>query len=491
MHSFDFFSVPPHTFIFQKESNKTNFGGFCCILYMIVMLCISLLYLIDFFINDKYEIEEVLIKRTTPYSERRKLNNDSNLNPKINITFELFNINFDRLSDKFVILDIYNNTFEKIERGKTIEKKVTELRLGIFYICNTDNVFNCTRDEEDGTLFNYYILLNYTGFNIKHDESIPIQKDENTYFYEEYEFFFNHILIRNLYWQNIYYKEKKGISRLLEKMLGKEKVYVNGYIESSESYLSDDDYVYLNKVIQYNKTYRLLGFINLNNDHEDYIEYRRKEINILDVLSIIGALFSSVKFVLFFIFSYYSKNFDNYKIIEKILYDNIKNRISINNNKKLNMKEIELTQDFNKSSSINDFDSNEKNNLIKVFNEPSPLIDNFANDNRLISNELYNNVDNINDSDFEVVDKDKYKNLKKFRFIHFFLNNLHLKCLNHFKQQEILYLCNEILLKYLSIDSILYNQMIFENLLKDYKWNDPKLNSLDNNDLLTKLKNLL
>ena len=71
-------------------------------------------------------------------------------------------------------------------------------------------------------------------------------------------------------------------------------------------------------------------------------------------------------------------------------------------------------------------------------------------------------------SDFEVVDKDKYKNLKKFRFIHFFLNNLHLKCLNHFKQQEILYLCNEILLKYLSIDSIMYNQMIFENLLKDF-----------------------
>ena len=90
-------------------------------------------------------------------------------------------------------------------------------------------------------------------------------------------------------------------------MLGKEKVYVNGYIESSESYLSDDDDLFLNKAIQFNKTYKFLGLIFLNNVHEDYIEYRRKEINILDVLSIIGALFSSIKFVFFFIFSYYSR----------------------------------------------------------------------------------------------------------------------------------------------------------------------------------------
>ena len=491
MHSFDFFSVPPHTFIFQKESNKTNFGGFCCVLYMIVMLCISLLYLIDFFINDKYEIQYAEIKNTTTYNQRRELNNDSDLNPNINITLQLYDFNGKKLSDRFVLLDIKND-YTKIERGKKIERRVTNAEFGIFYDCNSDNIDDCKRDVKDTTFLNYYIQIIYSGFELNHDQSIPFHKNESTNFEEIYEFFFNYILVRNLYWENIKYKEEKGISRLWDKMIGKNNSYIGGYIKSSESYIADNYGYYLNKTNEYDKTYILIGLIFFNNEHEQYIEYRRKKIELLDVLSVIGALFSSVKFVFFFIFSYYSKNFDSYKIIEKILYDNIKNRISINGNKKLNMKEIELTQDFNKSSSINDFDSNEKNNLIKdVFNEPSPLMDNFSNDNRLISNELYNNADNINDSDFEVVDRDKYKNLKKFRFIHFFLNNLHLKCLNHFKQQEILYLCNEILLKYLSIDSIMYNQMIFENLLKDYKWNDPKLNNLDNNDLLTKLKNLL
>ena len=32
--------------------------------------------------------------------------------------------------------------------------------------------------------------------------------------------------------------------------------------------------------------------------------------------------------------------------------------------------------------------------------------------------------------------------------------------------------------------------MILENLFKDYKWNSPLLNSIENNELVIKLKNL-
>ena len=39
----------------------------------------------------------------------------------------------------------------------------------------------------------------------------------------------------------------------------------------------------------------------------------------LDVLANIGALFSTIKFVFSFVFNFYSKNFDNYKIVGKIL----------------------------------------------------------------------------------------------------------------------------------------------------------------------------
>ena len=188
MHSFDFFSVPPHTFIFQKESNKTNFGGFCCVLYMIVMLCISLLYLIDFFINDKYEIQYAEIKNTTTYNQRRELNNDSDLNPNINITLQLYDFNGKKLSDRFVLLDIKND-YTKIERGKKIERRVTEAEFGIFYDCNSDNIDDCKRDVKDTTFLNYYIQIIYSGFELNHDQSIPFHKNESTNFEEFYEFF--------------------------------------------------------------------------------------------------------------------------------------------------------------------------------------------------------------------------------------------------------------------------------------------------------------
>ena len=33
-----------------------------------------------------------------------------------------------------------------------------------------------------------------------------------------------------------------------------------------------------------------------------------------------------------------------------------------------------------------------------------------------------------------------------------------------------------------------YHLMILENLLKDYKWNNPKLKGIENNELITDLK---
>ena len=48
---------------------------------------------------------------------------------------------------------------------------------------------------------------------------------------------------------------------------------------------------------------------------------------------------------------------------------------------------------------------------------------------------------------------------------------------------------NEITSKYLSVDYLLYNQIKLENLFKDYKWNNPLLNTFRNNQLLMNLNN--
>ena len=58
------------------------------------------------------------------------------------------------------------------------------------------------------------------------------------------------------------------------------------------------------------------------------------------------------------------------------------------------------------------------------------------------------------------------------------------------QKHEIINICNSILFKYTSVEVILYNQIIFENLLKDYKWNDPYLTKLYCNALIKKLKSV-
>ena len=57
MRNLDFLSEFPRTFIFQKEVNKTNFGGVLFLIYGIIMMIISLSYILDFYLNDKFEIE--------------------------------------------------------------------------------------------------------------------------------------------------------------------------------------------------------------------------------------------------------------------------------------------------------------------------------------------------------------------------------------------------------------------------------------------------
>ena len=56
MRHFDFLSESPKMNIFQRTSNKTKFGGVLFILYLIIMFFISLIYILDFALNEKYEV---------------------------------------------------------------------------------------------------------------------------------------------------------------------------------------------------------------------------------------------------------------------------------------------------------------------------------------------------------------------------------------------------------------------------------------------------
>ena len=81
--------------------------------------------------------------------------------------------------------------------------------------------------------------------------------------------------------------------------------------------------------------------------------------------------------------------------------------------------------------------------------------------------------------------------MPKLRFIDFLFNNIYIEKLCKLNKQKIIDQCNKIISKYYSIELVLYNQIMFENFLKDYKWNDPGLNNFDNNELIIQLKNFI
>ena len=93
------------------------------------------------------------------------------------------------------------------------------------------------------------------------------------------------------------------------------------------------------------------------------------------------------------------------------------------------------------------------------------------------------------------VDIEKEENLDNYdlngiNFMYFLLNNVYCKTKNIKKEFEIINICNNILMKYISVEVILYNQIILESILKDYKWNDICLKNIGNNFLVKKLKSI-
>ena len=188
--------------------------------------------------------------------------------------------------------------------------------------------------------------------------------------------------------------------------------------------------------------------------------YVRKETSLLDVYAKVFSLWMSLYSGISFLFSkLYSKSFDKYKIIDTILNNNIKN-FSKN---KIQIQKINQLQEIQ----IQD-------NLL----ENVPFND--KNDVKGDENDNLNNIENF-------IDKNDKKDifLAKRTFMDFIYNTFN-KCRS--EKQELICACNNIVLKYYSVENILYNQIILENLLQDYKWNNPELKNIINNNSFADLK---
>ena len=326
------------------------------------------------------------------------------------------------------------------------------MAIKLFYKCNDTNCSN----------FPYYMIDDFTiitqNFEIHHNESIPIitndcVKSEKSLIEFDYQCNYASRGQLSLYQRvqmdleiaTIQYKEKKGISRLFDKLIGNKNEYIITYIENDKTncYYSDspykkkeDDSESDNNINNYSNFNLKEYNFKFNNDNKDnlnssddylfematiytkpsskYQLYKRSFISFLDVIANIGALFSTFNFVFIFLYKFYAINFDNFQIIENILENNNKlNKNQISFNKSKIKTQTELTQ-------IN----LENENMI------SPLIIN----NKEVEKDSNNDINEEDRKNINNIEENKV--LPKFRFYDFYLNNAYFSKCRRSKKQD-------------------------------------------------------
>ena len=278
------------------------------------MILISLAYILEYALNEKYSIENFSVFNfSRDGNEEIRLNDDIELNPylDINITF----------SEGFLydFLAIHTNFFNGVTKEILEEKFFMQGEYPIYYYNFKERVnftdftisFKCW-DDSNCTLFSDFLYLFgdrpigffyfYNPGMIDHTEDPPIQKknDKSNFFiYYLYPPGESGLKEWNFDWEVIKYKDK---SSLIDSLTNNKREYYSGHAKNEEksneniiTYYSNLNYIKYDEKIGYYIDFLRLVF---ENSHGEYLLYKRTKKEFMDVIANIGALFSTVKFVL-------------------------------------------------------------------------------------------------------------------------------------------------------------------------------------------------
>jgi hypothetical protein len=191
------------------------------------------------------------------------------------------------------------------------------------YKCNETD-FECKIPED----YQYFIFgALYHGFVLDHqngDSALHKGKDYMEYYLEIHSsdpfiFIYN--------WRTVKYNTDAGFKKFWYNLKGADPetlkdIGLTGYDTDSKSYQT----LFKNEsrlIRYYNETrYSAICEIHFNNDFNRWDEYSREKKSIFNALSSVCSLSLTVfNFLSFFLTGFYSNNFDNYKIVEKILFN--------------------------------------------------------------------------------------------------------------------------------------------------------------------------
>ena len=468
MNAFDFISDSPRTYIFQKSSNKTNFGGILTLVYLLILALIIFLYLYDFFKNyyQKYEVTYFYNQfRDETYRDQQK----KEYNPLIELSFKVVDDEGELLDDDFgiILYDKNGENGEALEMGEKISKNIDDFKIAVFYVCPDNNCTFESKNFSDLIYNEYSLILSYGSKSMEHNNPNSPVKDTILNF--TYNFYLDDNFFQITPKFEVYnYEEKKGIiSKVIDSFKGLPNDYTFGQI-ISDKYI---DFSRNTKNIICNKTsevcVKIMLLLSISNPLEGIHFYKRSSVSIWDYLANIAALGTTLFNGLCKIFGLlYSTNFDNYKIIENIISKEIKNT-------KKNELNDNNTNCIRSNSSL-EYNLIDKENLNKEK----------SNSEDIIINDI--GEDNLDNEDDKMISK-----LPKLRFYDYFFNNVYSKCCIYIKRQKLIDACDNILYKYYSIENLLYNQILFDNLMKDYKWNNPELKSIHKNEFIKLLNKFI
>ena len=240
---------------------------------------------------------------------------------------------------------------------------------------------------------------------------------------------------------------------MLDNFIGKKKEFIGGDLYKSE-------YNNIRSIpIERNiGIFKPIFNYHIENDANNYVVYKRKKVSefslIANICSLALTIFNGFRFGFNF---FYSEKFANYEVIDKIL----------SSKRKSKKKKIVETK----------------------FDKSFPLLS--INEMKDVEIEEKEEEKNENKTDRLIEIEENEDSLPKYNIFSFIANFFYCNRCKKNKVQANITICNNILEKYYSIENLLYNQFMLENLLQDYKWNNPDLNSIKNIELIYKLKQMI